>query len=534
MFLPPKKDQNPSAPVVSEEGEEALSVDVLFVGGGAGGLSGAIRLGQLCRKDFPEVQIAVLEKGSYVGAHALSGAIIDPSPLKTLFPGEKELPLHCLVKKEKLYYLSRGKKWPLPLPPPMRNRGCYTASLGEVLEWMAPRAEEVNVSLLTSFTADKLIVDQGRVVGVSTFPTGLNRDGGPSASYQGPVAVRAKLVVLCDGVRGHLTGTWRRLKNIPSRYEQSHALGVKELWEVPRPPQGVIHTMGWPLPQDCFGGSWLYPLKGGKVSLGLVCALNSPYKNLDPHFKLQQMKTHPLFREILKGGRCLEWGAKLIPEGGYYALPDRLHDDGLLVVGDSAGMVNVASLKGIHYAMTAGLLAAQTAFEALKKNDFSKQTLKHYDERVRFKSCIGRELYPVRNVRQAFDGGMLAGLLSSGLMFLTGGRFPGDRKKTFSDSTRLRYKTDPDALKGRSKSESVFLSGNKTRDDIPPHLKAISDLPGDVQEFYTRLCPAGVYEKTPHGLRIHAPNCIDCKATDVLGPTWNPKEGGSGPRYKQM
>lgn len=519
--------------MVSEE--EGLSVDVLFVGAGAAGLSGAIRLGQLCQKDFPEVQIAVLEKGSYVGAHSLSGAIIDPSPLKALFPGEKELPLHCPVKKEKLYYLSRRGKWPLPVPPSMRNKGCYTASLGEVVQWMAPRAEAVNVSLLTSFTADKLIVDhQGQVVGVSTFPTGLNRDTTPSASYQGPVEVRARLVILCDGVRGHLTQSWRRLKNISSRYEPSHALGVKELWEVPRVPQGVIHTMGWPLPGECFGGSWLYPLKGGRVSLGLVCALGSSFKNLDPHFKLQQMKAHPLFREVLKGGRCLEWGAKLIPEGGYHALPERLHDDGLLVVGDSAGMVNMASLKGIHYAMTAGLLAAQTAFEALKKNDFSKQTLKQYDERVLFKSCIGRELYPVRNVRQAFDGGLIAGLLGSGLMFLTGGRFPGDRRKTFSDSTRVRYKTDSEALKGRPKSESVFLSGNKTRDDIPPHLQAASDLPGEVQEFYTRLCPAGVYEKTRDGLRINAPNCIDCKATDVLGPAWNPKEGGSGPQYKQM
>ena len=325
-------------------------------------------------------------------------------------------------------------------------------------------------------------------------------------------------------------------------------MGVKEIWEVPPESlsgmeQEVWHTMGWPLSADCFGGTWMYPLEKNLLSLGLVAGLDSPLQNLDVHMKLQQLKNHPLFTSILKGGKCVEWGAKTIPEGGYHSMPNQLHDHGMLIAGDAAGMVNVPALKGIHYAMTAGMLIAETAFSALKVKDFSSNTLKIYDEKVRKKSCIGKELYFVRNVRQAFEKNIFSGLIKSGLMLLTKGVFPGDHKKEItSDSERLRTKKENNFLlnnnniqiKPINKTEAVFLSGNKTRDDIPPHLKTKTDLPEEIQNFYTHLCPAGVYEKKDGKLIINAPNCIDCKATDILGPRWTPKEGGAGPNYTKM
>ncbi len=527
------KELSPSAE------EEELEVDVLVVGGGPAGLSAALHLKQLCQKDFPNVHIAVMEKASRMGGHSLSGAVINPAPFKKLFPDlhEKDFPFHRKVKKESFYFLTKNYKWPLPFPPPMKNKNFYTASLTHVVKWMARRAEDKQISLFTSFTADKLLVEKGRIKGVSTFPVGLNRDGKPGTSHQKPVHVKAKLLILADGSRGHLSQAWQHLKKISSTYPSTYALGVKEVWEVACPLTGVFHTMGWPLPLSCFGGSWLYPLEENKVSLGLVAGLNSSFKNLDVHLKLQELKTHPFFASVLKGGRCVEWGAKTIPEGGYHSMPHQLSDHGLLLVGDAAHMVNVPALKGIHYAMTAGLLAAETAFEALKKNDFSHPVLKHYDEQVRYNSCIGKELYPVRNVRQAFDSHFLKGVFKSALMFLSGGRFPGDQKARFcEDAKKVRFRDMSYAkpVKGLSKSEAVFLSGNKSRDDIPSHLKSKEDLPEEVKDFYTHLCPAGVYEKTKEGFFTHPPNCVDCKATDVLGPRWTPKEGGTGPDYRQM
>ena len=388
------------------------------------------------------------------------------------------------------------------------------------------------------------INNEEHITGITTFPAGLNKDGSKNSSYQESIPICSKLLVLADGSRGHLSQAWRNWKGIRSPYAQTYALGVKELWEIPsdQMPQTVIHTMGWPLPMDCFGGSWLYPMGSNTVSLGLVAGLNSPFKNLDIHLKLQEMKNHSLFKSILQNGKCLEWGAKTIPEGGYYSLPDPLHDHGLLVLGDAAGMVNVPALKGIHYAMTAGLLAAETAYSCLKKKDFSKNSLKEYDHKVRHTSCIGKELYPVRNIRQAFDKNIFTGLLKSGLMFLTKGLFPGDNKKknNKTDAEYIRYKKikymdlQKAVIKPIRKTEAVFLSGNKTRDTLPSHLKVKEDLPKELQDFYTHLCPAGVYEKTERGFVINAPNCIDCKATDILGPRWTPKEGGTGPNYQQM
>ena len=534
----------------SIKGNTDFNLDVLFVGGGPAGLAGAIRLRQLCQRQIPKanVNIAVMDKARHIGGHALSGAIINPSPFQKLFPDitPKDLPFRQKVKTEKLFYLSHKKKYILPLPPTMKNKNFYTASLCEVIRWMAKKAEAMDISLLPAFTAYKLLTEGEQIKGVLTFPTGLSKNKAESSATQEAFPVCAKLTVLADGSRGHLSQAWMQWKNISSKYAQTYALGVKELWEVKNnfsEQHQVIHTMGWPLQSNCFGGGWLYPMGKNMVSLGLVAGLDSSSQNLDVHQKLQDLKTHPLFSKILKAGRCVEWGAKTIPEGGYHSIPETLHDHGLLIAGDAGGMVNVPALKGIHYAMTSGLLAAETAFTALKNNNFSSHTLKSYSYKIRQDSPIKRELYPVRNVRQAFHKHLLIGLIKSGLMFLTKGFFPGDSKKPYinkqdADHVRIHKDTYYTHKTTHShsirKTDAVYLSGNQTRDDIPLHLKNNKPLPEEVQKFYEHLCPANVYESKNKELIINAPNCIDCKATDILGPRWTPKEGGTGPNYRRM
>lgn len=536
-------------PISSIKNSEALNLDVLFVGGGPAGFAGAIRLKQLCQQQMPEanIQIAVMDKARHIGGHALSGAIINPSPFQTLFPDIvlKNLPFRQKIQTEKLFYLSHKKTYPLPLPPTMRNKNFYTASLCEVIHWMAEKAEAMDITLLPAFTAHKLLIEEDQIKGVLTFPAGLSKNKNTPIKQEA-FPVHAKLTVLADGSRGHLSQAWMQWKNISSKYTQTYALGVKELWEVKHnfsERHQVIHTMGWPLQANCFGGGWLYPMGKNLVSLGLVAGLDSPSQNLDVHQKLQDLKTHPLFEKILKDGRCVEWGAKTIPEGGYHSIPETLHDHGLLIAGDAGGMVNVPALKGIHYAMISGLLAAETAFTALKNSNFSSNTLKSYTHKIRYDSLIKQELYPVRNVRQAFHKHLLIGLIKSGLMFLTKGFFPGDSKTSDvnkQDADRIRTDKDNYSIHKvvhplfMRKTDAVYLSGNQTRDDIPLHLKINKSLPEEVQKFYEHLCPAHVYESKNKELIINAPNCIDCKATDVLGPRWTPKEGGTGPNYRRM
>ena len=523
-----------------------LEVDVLFAGGGPAGLAGAIYLQNLCQKQQIDIQIAVMEKARAFGGHTLSGAIINPVCFRQLFPHIlfKDLPFRQKIKKESLFYLGRNNKFPLPVPPMMKNKNFYTASLCEVTHWMAKKAEAAGITLLPAFTAHKLITEDEKVAGVLTFQTGLSKNQTAEVNAENTFSIKAKLTVLADGSRGHLSRAWMQWKNILSKYPETYALGVKELWECKNSNWAsggqVIHTMGWPLRADCFGGGWLYPMGENMVSVGLVAGLDSPSQNLDVHQKLQDLKMHPLFANILKDGRCEAWGAKTIPEGGYHSIPNQLHDHGVLVVGDAGGMVNVPALKGIHYAMHSGILAAEEAFDALRKNDFSMEGLKGYSQKVRH-GTIGKELYPVRNVRRVFDKNIFIGLIKSGLMFLTKGRFPGDAKQPLVQDSHVPrvlrdkyYAHKHSSASYISKADAVYLSGNKTRDDIPSHLKNGDRVPIEVQKFYERLCPAGVYESKNGKLIINAPNCIDCKATDVWGPGWTPREGGTGPHYRQM
>jgi electron-transferring-flavoprotein dehydrogenase len=356
--------------------------------------------------------------------------------------------------------------------------------------------------------------------------------------YQPPTDVTAKVTALGEGTRGALTQAYLQWQRVPSDNPQVYALGVKELWQIPRPLERVIHTMGWPLPNDAFGGSFLYPLEPQVAALGLVVGLDAPDAGLDVHVLLQRLKLHPLFRGILEGGELLEWGAKTIPEGGYYALPRRRHGDGTVLLGDAAGFVNVPALKGIHYAMQSGMFAARAIFQALKRGDTSAKVLAEYDRLVDA-SFIREDLYRTRNMRLAFKDGFYAGGIKAGLMTLSRGRLFGRRIAMHADAEAPRTRASDSALTpdGRltfSKLDAVFRSGNVTRDTVPLHLLPGSDVGREVAALYAHMCPAGVYEWVDGTLRINAPNCVDCKATDVLGPRWMPREGGSGPKYRRM
>ncbi|MDE2942824.1 MAG: electron-transfer flavoprotein:ubiquinone oxidoreductase [Gemmatimonadota bacterium] len=569
--LIPASEQPPLPPgrfIVEEDPDpEAVPLDVLFVGGGPAGLAGAVRLAQLAARDraaggpLADLEIGVLEKSGELGEHCLSGAVVNPEAFRTLFPdlGETEFPFRGRMAGDRVLLLTERGRVRLPTPPSMRNHGHHVASICEIVRWLGARAEELGVNVFTGFPADALLMRGGQVVGVRTTPAGLDREGNPAGGYMPATDLSARVTVLAEGTRGPLSQAWLEREGVGSANPQIFALGVKELWEVAHPADAVTHTMGWPLPRDAFGGSFIYPMGGNLVSLGLVVGLDAPYVDLDVHALLQRFKQHPFVSGILDGGELVEWGAKTIPEGGYHAIPDRLSGDGLLITGDAAGLVDVASLKGIHYAMRSGVLAADAIGRALSAGPDEADgavpaaRLASYDAALR-ESLIQDPLYRNRNQRLAFKSGFFSGGLRAGLMQATGGTFPGALIRSEPDAAGPRHKrlgldSAYDSEHAVAKVDAVFRSGNATRDDIPSHLvagavagtagEAVSPEAGtavspEMAELYASLCPAGVYERDGDRLVVNAPNCIDCKATDVLGPRWTPREGGSGPAYKRM
>lgn len=531
--------------LASAPSPESLIFDVVFVGAGPAGLAGAIELARLSQKEqrtnpqFPALDIAVLEKSQNLGGHCLSGAVINPISLMRLFPELQlsDFPFREKVLSDSFYFLTSKNSYPLPTPPTMNNEGNYLASICELVRWMGTQAEELGINIFTGFPAQALLQNaEGKFIGIRTTPSGLDKQGHPTAQFNPSAEIHSRYTVLSEGTRGPLTQAFLQTQKINSRQPQVYALGIKEIWRIKkRPLYSVIHTMGWPLPKSTFGGSFFYPMGEDLVAIGIVVGLDYKNFHLDPHSLLQHLKSHPLFKSYLEEGEFLEWGAKTIPEGGFHSLPPAFHGDGLLLAGDAAGLVNVPALKGIHYAIESGRLAAQTIFEAIKEEN--SQLLSRYDEKLR-SSFIWSDLYKVRNMRQAFKDGIYWGTLKAGLMTVASDLYSPDGVLLEEDAHVPKVNEPlPSSISkyiGHSKSHAVYYAANKTRDDIPPHLEIGENIPKEVAEFYSHLCPAGVYELSGDHLVVNAPNCIDCKATDILGPRWSPREGGSGPNYTLM
>lgn len=556
-FRPPVQESEFISPLEAPA-EERIEVGVLFVGAGPASLAGAIRLAQLLEEspqvraslgDFP---ILVIEKGKYPGAHLVSGAVVNPVAFHRLFPDleDAELPFYGPVGKEALYFLTARTAIRSPfIPPPMRNHGNFVASLSKVGGWLAKKAEALGVTLLNETAGVKLLVEDGAVRGVRTGDMGLDREGNPLPGFQPGSEIVAQVTVLGEGGTGHLTQAAVDHFGMARTNPQGYSLGVKEVWEVPDPLDRVIHTLGWPLRSRSrfreFGGSFVYPMGPEMISLGLVVGLDYADASLSVHDLLQQMKTHPLFRRMLAGGRRLAWGAKTIPEGGFYALPDRLSVPGALLLGDAAGFVNVPALKGIHYAMWSGILAAETVSACLKAGlrPTAPGALSGYDEAVRA-SFIWGDLYRVRNMRQAFKYGLLPGVVLAGLMSVTDGRLPAWRFQAEEDSAQplflgSRSYPRPDGELTFDKLDSVYASGNRSREDQPNHLCIQARVPEEVGEAWINMCPASVYEwgVAPEGgkmVEVNPSNCVQCGAITAKGGRLTPPEGGSGPEYTLM
>jgi electron-transferring-flavoprotein dehydrogenase len=536
----------------SDPQDERIEVGVLIVGAGPAGLACAIRLGQLLeeapeiRDRLGEVPVAVLEKGKQAGSHLLSGAVVNPRALRRLFKGRKridEMPFYGPVEHESVYFLTKNNALRIPAPPTMKNEGNYVASLSRLGRWLAEQAEETGAMLLPETAAEKLLVSDGRARGVRTGDKGRGRDGQPLGNFEPGADLVAKVTVLAEGTQGHLTGVALDRFGLAGENPQVWALGVKEVWKIKRPLDRVIHTMGWPLRPGAkyreFGGSFIYPMGEDMLTLGMVVGLDYRDVELSVHDVLQELKTHPLVRKLLEGGERVEWGAKTIPEGGFLALPKQLHAPGLLICGDGAGLVNVPALKGIHYAIESGSLAAEAAFAALQRGQTpaTPGALSVYDDALK-QSFVWKDLYEVRNMRPAFGRGFLVGGALAGAMTASKGRFPPRDLQLERDADIDLLRTDraksypaPDGKLTFDKLSSVFASGNKTRDDQPNHIVIQRDVPQDVAELWERMCPAQVYEATETGVAVTPSNCVQCGAITAKGGRLTPPEGGSGPEY---
>src|SRR3954467_14062586 len=537
--------------------DERIEVGVAIVGGGQAGLACAIRLLQLLEDDpelterLGEVPVAVLEKGKVAGAHQLSGGVMNPSAIRELLPEDDSWPHYGEAEGESgPFMLNSRRSIPLkPVPPPFRNHGNYVVAVAELSRWLAERAEEAGAYILSETSGQKLLVEDGVVRGIRTGDKGRDKEGGEKSNFEPGSDVVARATVLAEGNWGHLTGAAVRALGLAAADPPVWALGVKEVWEVPRPLDRVIHTLGWPLRPGAkwkeFGGSWIYPMnregETPRVSIGYVTGLDYADPRLSVHDVLQEFKLHPLVRKILEGGKRVAWGAKAIPEGGYWAMP-KLHAPGMVIAGDAAGMVNVPRLKGIHYAIRSGMLAAETIYRQLKagSTDFSA-----YEEAVH-DSEIGKDLWESRNMKQPFSKGLVLGGAITNAMVVTKGRFPGGHWATHRDADSSVFSSDrdkrypkPDGKYFFDKLSGVFLTGNATRDDAPSHIRIEKRVPREVAEAWAYMCPAGVYEipddAAENGyvdLIVNPSNCVQCGAITAKGGRLTPPEGGDGPMYQ--
>ena len=554
-FPPPWSPSDAIAPP-TDPVDERIDVGFLIVGAGPAGLAAAIRLGQLIEEDHAtaerlgDVPVAVLEKGKAPGAHLLSGAVVNPRGLQRLFRGRKridEMPFYGEVHGESVLFLTKRRAMRIPTPPTMVNRRNYVASVSQLGRWLADEAEELGVTILPETSAEHLLVDGGRVVGVRTGDRGRGRSGEELGNFEPGSDIAARVTILAEGTQGHLTGAAFERFGLRGENPQVWALGVKEVWKVAQPLGQVIHTMGWPLRPGKkyreFGGSFVYPMGVDMVTIGMVVGLDYRDTELSVHDLLQELKTHPRMRRILDGGERVQWGAKTIPEGGFVALPSRFHAPGLLLCGDGVGLVNVPALKGIHYAVESGRLAAEAAWRTLARGASAREALASYDASLR-ESFIWRDLQEVRNMRQAFGRGFYLGGALAGAMTASKGRFPPGDAPTERDADQSLISTDRaasyPAADGKlvfDKLSSVFASGNRTRDDQPNHIRIQEKVPRELAELWAHMCPAQVYEVGEADgdgtvtVKLAPSNCVQCGAITAKGGRLTPPEGGSGPEY---
>ncbi len=558
-FPPPVEPVEEFVGPPTDPEDERIEVGVAIVGGGPAGHACAIRLTQLLEDEpalaesLGEVPVAVVEKGKATGAHTLSGANMRPSAMRELFPDldPSEWPVYQEVDKDAVYLLTKRAALPLkPMPPNFRNHGNYVTSIAKLSRFLGEKAEEAGVYLLTETAATKLLVSERVVKGVRSGDKGRDREGNELGNFEPGSDLIAKATVLAEGTAGHLTGAALDYFDLHGHLPQRWELGVKEVWKVSEPLDRVIHTMGWPLRKRAkwneFGGSFIYPMGEDRICIGMVCGLDYTDATFSVHDALQQLKTHPFVSKLLEGGEREAWGAKTIPSGGYWSMPRKLSVPGMVIAGDSATMVNIPELKGIHYAMHAGMYAAEEIVASLKREevDFSA-----YDERVRG-SLIGKDLYKWRNGRQPFSKGFFVGGAIASAMTVTQGFFPGGMWKQVPDSEEEMVLGDagknypkPDGKLTFDKLSSVFASGNATRDDAPNHVRIQNRVPREIAQTWVSMCPAQVYEIPDEQLEngaaevdvnVTASNCVQCGAITAKGGRLTPPEGGDGPLYQEV
>jgi electron-transferring-flavoprotein dehydrogenase len=557
---------------------EIVETDILIVGGGVAGLATAIHLADLATAAAPKEEgaklpwnILVLEKGSSIGSHTLSGAVIDPSTLKELLPGvdSKDFPFESPVKKEGVYFLTPELALKAPFTPPfMGNHGNFVVSLGKMTRWLAEIAEKKGVQVYPGFSVSEMLYENGRVIGAKTIDTGVDKHAHPMDNFQAGNETRAKITILAEGPRGSLTkALCRKLELNKDANPQVYSTGVKELWDLPEgtfEAGRIMHTLGYPFKFNHFGGGFVYGLNGRQVVVGIAAGLDYTDPTFDSHAALQVYKKHPFIAKILGKGKLLRYGAKTIPEGGLYSLPKLCHD-GVMIVGDSAGFLSMPSLKGVHLAIESGMLAAKSAFSALKENDFSAKKLGLYEKLFK-ESTAFKTLSHTRNFRAGFGHGMILGAFHFAMQILTGGRgiTPSGKMKTHEDAACYKKLTDVkrtfdkkfakelvfDKQLTFDKVTDVFFSGSKHDEEQPCHLRVldlelcrnvcIPKYGGPCQHF----CPAEVYEivtdpKTgKKDLHLHPANCVHCKTCDIKDPfgniEWAVPYGGDGPEYENL